>query len=67
MPGSFGTLIVVMKFQDKFARLRQLKSPDGRDKFQICRINMYVMRFLVNFMVSIWCVYVSFVGFSGFT
>ena len=67
MPGSFGTLIVVMKFHDKFARLRQLKSPDGRDKFQICRINMYVMRFLVNFMVFIWCVYVNFVGFSGFT
>ena len=35
-------LLIVMKFQDKFASLRQLHSPNGnQDKFQICCINMY--------------------------
>ena len=28
-------LIVVMKFQDKFASLQQLNSPNSRDKFQL--------------------------------
>ena len=44
-------LIVVMKFQDKFARLQQLNSPNGQDKFQIWCINMYLIRFLANFAV----------------
>ena len=42
------SLIVVMKFQDRFASLRQLNSPNGHDKFQICCINFYLIRFLVN-------------------
>ena len=45
-------LIVVMKFQDKFARLQQLlNSPNGQDKFQIWCINMYSIWFLANFAV----------------
>ena len=44
-------LIVVMKFQDKFAHLQQLNSPNGPDKFQIGCINMYLIRFLANFAV----------------
>ena len=52
MLGSFGTcsLIVVMKFQDKFASFRQLNSPNSRDKFQIGCIEMYLIRFLANFV-----------------
>ena len=41
-------LVVVMKSQIKFASLRQLNSPNSRDKFQICCIDMYLIRFLVN-------------------
>ena len=44
-------LIVVMKFQDKFASLQQLHSPNWQDKFQICCIDMYVIRFLASFAV----------------
>ena len=44
-------LIVVMTFQDKFARLQQLNSPNGHNKFQIWCINMYLMTFLANFAV----------------
>ena len=44
-------LIVVMKFQDKFASLSQLHSPNWQDKFQICCIDMYVIRFLARFAV----------------
>ena len=29
-------LVVVMKFQDKFASLQQLNSPNSQDKFQLC-------------------------------
>ena len=49
-------LIVVMKFEDNFASLRQLNSPNSRDKFQICCINMHLTRFLANL-----------VGFRSFT
>ena len=35
-------LVVVMKFQDEFASLQQLNSPNSKDKFQICCINMYL-------------------------
>ena len=31
-------LVVVMKFQDNFASLRQLNSPNSQDKFKICCI-----------------------------
>ena len=44
-------LIVVMKFQDKFASLQQLHSPNWQNKFQICCIDMYVIRFLASFAV----------------
>ena len=44
-------LIVVMKFQDKFASLQQLHSPNWQDKFQIYCIDMYVIRFLASFAV----------------
>ena len=43
------SLIVMMKFQDRFASLRQLNSPNSCDKFQICCIDFYLIRFLVNF------------------
>ena len=41
-------LIVVMKFEDNFASLRQLNSPNSREKFQICCIDVYWTRFLAN-------------------
>ena len=44
-------LFVVMKFQDKFASLWQLHSPNCQDKFQICCIDIYVIKFLANFAV----------------
>ena len=44
-------LVVVMNFQDKFASLQQLHSPNCQDKFQICCIDMYVIRFLASFAV----------------
>ena len=44
-------LFVVMKFQDIFASLQQLHSPNCQDKFQICCIDMYVIRFLASFAV----------------
>ena len=58
-------LIVVMKFRDKFASLRQLNSPHSRDEFQICCIDMYLIRFLVNF--ETFCIFfVNFVGLPEF-
>ena len=42
-----------MKFQDKFASLQQLHSPNYQDKFQICCIDMYVIRFLASFAVPL--------------
>ena len=45
------SLILVMKFQNKFASLQQLNSPNSQDKFQICCIDMYLIRFLVRFAV----------------
>ena len=39
------------KYQDKFASLRQVNSPNGCDKFQICCTDMYLIRFLLNFAV----------------
>ena len=43
MPSSFG-LVVVMKFQDKFASLQlQLNSPSSRDKFQIIMLYRHVL------------------------
>ena len=50
-----------MKFQDRFASLRQLNSPNSRDKFQICCINFYLIRFLVNSAV----IRMFFVNFAG--
>ena len=43
--------VSVMKFQDKFASLRQVNSHNSRDKFQICCTDMYLIRCLLNFAV----------------
>ena len=44
-------LVLVTKFQDKFASLQEINSPNSRDKFQICRTDVYLILFLANFMV----------------
>ena len=54
-PGSY-LHVLVTKFQDKFASLRQVNSPNSRNKFQICFTDIYLIRFLPNFA-----------GFRGFT
>ena len=55
-PYSFGTFSCCSdKVSDKFASLWQ-NSPISRDKSQICWTNMYLVRFLPNF-----------IGFCGFT
>ena len=43
--------VLVTKFQDKFASLRQVNSPYSWNKFQICCTDMYLIRFLPNFAV----------------
>ena len=43
--------VLVTKFQDKFASLRQVNSPYSWNKFQICFTDMYLIRFLPNFAV----------------
>ena len=43
--------VSVTTFQDKFASLRQVNSPNSWDKFKNCRTDMYLIRFLPNFMV----------------
>ena len=48
-------LIVVMKFRDKFASLQQLNSPNSREKFQICCIDLYLIRSLANF--AAFCIF----------
>ena len=40
---------LVTKFQDKFSSLRQVNSPNGWDKFQICCTDTYLIRFLPNY------------------
>ena len=50
-------LISVMNFHDKFASLRQVNSPNGWDKFQICCTDIYLIRFLANsavFCMLLW-------------
>ena len=61
------SLMVVMKFQNKFASLWQLNSPNSRDMFKICCIVMYLVRFLANFACfcefrGILRVYLNFVA-----
>ena len=51
--------VSVMKFQDKFARLRQVNSPYSWNKFQICRTDMYLIRFLPNFAVFFVFLWIS--------
>ena len=66
-PGSFGMLFAhchTVVFQDNCASLRQLNSPNGRDKFQICFINIYLIRMISNEFRGILHV---FAGFCGFT
>ena len=43
--------VSVTKFQDEFASLRQVNSPNSWAKFQICCTDMYLIRFLPNFVV----------------
>ena len=43
--------VSVTKYQDKFASLRQVNSPNSWDKFQICCTDMYLIRLLLNFAV----------------
>ena len=42
--------VSLTKFEDKFASLRQVNSPNNWNKFQICT-DMYLIRFLPNFAV----------------
>ena len=59
--------LVVVKFQDKFASLQQLDSPNNsRDTFQICCIDMYLMKISSEFC-GILHVFVNFAGFRRFT
>lgn len=55
------------KIHDKFASLCQVISPNSQDMFQICCADVYLVRFLVNFMVHVFCVFVDFTGFPRFT
>ena len=43
--------VSLTKYQDKFASLRQVNSPNSWDKFQICCADMYLIRFPLNFAV----------------
>ena len=47
--------VSVIKFQDKFTSLRKVNSPNKWEMFQICCTDMYLTRFLPNFMV--FCVF----------
>ena len=40
----------VTKFQGKLASLQHVSSPNSQDNFQICCADMYLVRFLVNFV-----------------
>ena len=51
--------ISVMKFQDKFASLRQVNSPYSWDKFQICCTDKYLIRLLPNFAVFFVFLWIS--------
>ena len=42
--------VSVTKYQDKFASLCQVNSPNSWDKFQICCTDMCLIRFLLNFV-----------------
>ena len=47
--------VSVTKFQDKFASLQQVNSPNSWNKFQICCTDIYLIRFLPNF--AVFCVF----------
>lgn len=42
--------VAVTTFQDKFASLWQVNNPNSKDKIQICCFDMYLVRFLANFV-----------------
>ena len=48
MPGSFGMLFTRCN-QGKLASFQQVSSPNSQDNFQICCVDMYLVRFLANF------------------
>ena len=58
-------LVVVMKFQEKFASLRQLNSPNSRDKFHM--LYQHVFDKISGKLRSILLVFVNFAGFCRFT
>ena len=59
-------LIVVMKFQDKFARLQQLlNSPNGQDKFQIM-MYQHVFDKISSKFCSVSHVFANFAGLPEF-
>ena len=43
--------VSVTKYEDKFASLGQVNSPNSWDKFQICCTDMCLIRFLLSFAV----------------
>ena len=51
--------VSVTKFQDTFARLQQVNSPNSWNKFQICCTDMYLIRFLPNFAVFFVFLWIS--------
>ena len=61
------SLVVVIKFQDKFASLRQLNSPNNQDKFQICCIAMYYFVKISSESHGIWHGLVAFAEFRSST
>ena len=52
--------LVVWEFRDdKFTSLQQVNSPNSWEKFQICCTDMYVIRFLPNFVVFCLFLWIS--------
>ena len=47
--------VSVTKFQDKFASLQQVNSPNSLNKFQICCTDIYLIRIFPNF--GVFCVF----------
>ena len=57
------SLVVVIKFQDKFASLLQLNSPNNQDKFQIIMLYRHVFVEISSESRGIWHHLVAFAGF----
>ena len=59
--------VSVMKFQDKFASLPQVNSPNSWDKFQKYCTYRHVFHKISTEFRRILCVFVNFTGFHRFT